>query len=215
MARRNKRASMREGPLSDLFRSTAEDAPVDPPEAPRYGRQDPAEAKKVQDEEPQAAGPVDAGDPPPPATAQGAVPPTTPPTGERRRWLLFIVGFLVVTIAVMTWPAIDPGLRTFYDRTIASQAGRDSPFSLWGQVPSLEPIRMVLLAATGTLAIAFAFIPKSKSLVQLAALSAALLILLQLTLHHWFYLYIVWFYPLLLIALAASPARSSQPAPAR
>jgi hypothetical protein len=160
-------------------------------------------------------GPVTAGDPPPPATAQGAVPPTTPPTGERRRWLLFIVGFLVVTIAVMTWPAIDPGLRTFYDRTIASQAGRDSPFSLWGQVPSLEPIRMVLLAATGTLAIAFAFIPKSKSLVQLAALSAALLILLQLTLHHWFYLYIVWFYPLLLIALAASPARSSQPAPAR
>jgi len=46
MARRNKRASMREGPLSDLFRSTTEDAPVDPPEAPRYGREDPAEAKK-------------------------------------------------------------------------------------------------------------------------------------------------------------------------
>ena len=47
MARRNKRASMREGPLSDLFRSTSEDAPVDPPEAPRYGREDPAEAKKA------------------------------------------------------------------------------------------------------------------------------------------------------------------------
>ncbi len=51
MARRNKRASMREGPLSDLFRSTAEDAPVDPPEAPRYGRQDPAEAKKAEAEQ--------------------------------------------------------------------------------------------------------------------------------------------------------------------
>jgi cell division protein FtsZ len=37
---------MREGPLSDLFRSTSEDAPMDPPEAPRYGRQDPAEAQK-------------------------------------------------------------------------------------------------------------------------------------------------------------------------
>ncbi len=34
MARRNKRASMREGPLADLFRSTSEDAPEDPPEAP-------------------------------------------------------------------------------------------------------------------------------------------------------------------------------------
>ncbi len=30
---RRKRASMREGPLSDLFRSTSDDAPVDPPEA--------------------------------------------------------------------------------------------------------------------------------------------------------------------------------------
>ena len=32
MARRNKRASMREGPLADLFRSTEE--PDDPPEPP-------------------------------------------------------------------------------------------------------------------------------------------------------------------------------------
>ncbi len=51
MARRNKRASMREGPLADLFRSTSEDAPADPPEAPRYGRQDPAEAKKAEAEQ--------------------------------------------------------------------------------------------------------------------------------------------------------------------
>ena len=102
----------------------------------------------------------------------------------------------------MTWPAIDPGLKTFYDRTIASQAGRESPFSIWGQT-SLEPIRIAILAGTAALSIAFAFVPRHKSLVQLAALSSALLIALQLTLHHWFYLYIVWFYPLLLVALAA------------
>jgi cell division protein FtsZ len=82
MARRNKRASMREGPLSDLFRSTAEDTPMDPPEAPRYGRQDPADAKKQQDEGAEPAGPAAAGDPPSPATAQGMVPPTASPTGE-------------------------------------------------------------------------------------------------------------------------------------
>jgi cell division protein FtsZ len=42
---------MREGPLSDLFRSTGADAPEDPPEAPRgprYGREDPAEARKAE-----------------------------------------------------------------------------------------------------------------------------------------------------------------------
>jgi cell division protein FtsZ len=81
MARRNKRASMREGPLSDLFRSTAEDAPADPPEAPRYGRQDPAEAKKAQDEEPQAAGPV-AGDDSSSSQAAGEEPSPTPPAAE-------------------------------------------------------------------------------------------------------------------------------------
>src|SRR3954469_18458016 len=82
MSKRNKRASMREGPLSDLFRSTADDAPIDPPEAPRYGREDPAEAKKGQDEGDRPAGPADAGDPPSPATAQEMVPPTTSPTGD-------------------------------------------------------------------------------------------------------------------------------------
>ena len=63
MARRNKRASMREGPLSDLFRSTSDDAPIDPPEAPRYGRDDPAEARKAEEETvpaPREEPPVDA-----------------------------------------------------------------------------------------------------------------------------------------------------------
>jgi hypothetical protein len=145
----------------------------------------------------------------------------------RRPTLLFILGFLLVSVAVMLWPALDPGLKTFYDRTIATQAGRSSPFSIWGQAPSLEPIRIALLVLTGALSIAFAFVPRRKSLVQLAALSAALLILLQLTLHHWFYLYVVWWFPLLLVALAGieesratdpqpepAPARTSQPVPA-
>jgi cell division protein FtsZ len=52
MARRNKRASMREGPLADLFRSTSDNAPEDPPEAPRYGRVDPAEARKAEADAP-------------------------------------------------------------------------------------------------------------------------------------------------------------------
>lgn len=117
--------------------------------------------------------------------------------------LFFVLGFVVVTVAVLIWPAIDPGLKTFYDRTIATQSGRESPFSIWGQAPSLEPLRIALLVGTGALSLLFAFIPRRKSLVQLAALSAALVISLQLTLHHWFYLYIVWFFPLMLVALAA------------
>jgi uncharacterized BrkB/YihY/UPF0761 family membrane protein len=117
----------------------------------------------------------------------------------------------------MLWPAIDPGLQAFYDRTIAFQSGRDSPFSIWGQVPSLEPLRIAILAATGALSLLLAFRPRRKSLVQVAALGAALLIALQLTMQHWFYLYIVWFYPLLLIAMAATTATGEErePSPAR
>jgi hypothetical protein len=118
-----------------------------------------------------------------------------------RHAALFVLGFALVTAAAITWPLINPGFHTFYERTIAAQAGRSSPFSIWGQVESLEPLRVAILAATGVLAIALAFVPRKKSLLQVAAFSAALMLGVQLTLHHWFYLYIVWFFPLLMIAL--------------
>jgi len=60
---RRKRASMREGPLSELFRSTSDDAPLDPPEAPEAEETSPPVAddaesaperlKRVFSEEPQ------------------------------------------------------------------------------------------------------------------------------------------------------------------
>jgi hypothetical protein len=117
--------------------------------------------------------------------------------------LTFGVSFLLTVAVLLAWPAIDPGLHTFYNRTIAYQADRNSPFSIWGQAPGLERIRIAILAGTGVLALSFAFWPWRKTLTQVAALSAALLIALQLTAQHWFYLYIVWFYPLLLLALTS------------
>jgi hypothetical protein len=155
-----------------------------------------------------AAGPVGAGDPPPPAVAKassGAVPPAPPPAAAA-----FVLAFALTAFALLLWPAIDPGLGTVWDRTIVYQAGRDSPFSIWGQVPSSEPLRIAILASVVALSLTFAFRPKEKQLFQVAALGAALLIGLQLTMHHWFYLYIVWFYPLLLLAMVASePERRS------
>ncbi len=139
-----------------------------------------------------------------------------------RHWLLkrssrtrFVLAFAAVVAVLMAWPAITPGLATFYQRTIAYQAHRDSPFSIWGQVPGLEPLRIAILVCVGGLAIALAFRPRVKSLTQLAAFGAALLIGIQLTAEHWFYLYIVWFFPLLLVAMAgASPAVRESLAPA-
>jgi hypothetical protein len=149
---------------------------------------------------------------------------TFSPAGPAGRALgpagLTLGAFAAVAAALLLWPALDPGLATLWDRTIAYQADRDSPFSIWGQVPSLEPLRLALLVAVAALAALLAFRPRPKTLQQVAALGAALLIGLQLTAEHWFYLYVVWFYPLLLVAMATSerapsPARSSRPGPAR
>ncbi|MGB7589475.1 MAG: hypothetical protein WBM00_12295 [Solirubrobacterales bacterium] len=125
--------------------------------------------------------------------------------------LTFTAAFLGVVGLLLLWPAIDPGLSTVWGRTIAYQAGRDSPFSIWGQVPGLEPIRTALLIATGALALALAFRPRRKALTQVAALAAALLIALQIAAQHWFYLYIVWFYPLLLIAISGAGRKPATP----
>jgi hypothetical protein len=155
------------------------------------------------------AGPVGTGDPPPPAVAKassGAVPPAPPPAGAT-----FVIAFVLTAVALLVWPAIDPGLHTVYDRTIAYQAGRDSPFSIWGQVAGLEPLRIAVLIAVATLSLIFAFRPKQKQLFQVAALGAALLIGVQLTMHHWFYLYIVWFYPMLLVAMTSLERQSGTP----
>jgi Glycosyltransferase family 87 len=119
-----------------------------------------------------------------------------------RKLAIFTAAFAATTVALLLWPALNPGLHTVYDRTIAYQADRDSPFSIWGQAPSLEPLRIAILVGVGAMAIAFAIWPRQKRLTQVAALGAALLIGLQLTAQHWFYLYIVWFYPLLLVAIA-------------
>jgi hypothetical protein len=42
-----------------------------------------------------------------------------------------------------------------------------------------------------------------KTEVQVAALGAAVLLALQLVVSHWFYLYVVWFTPFVLVALFA------------
>jgi hypothetical protein len=130
---------------------------------------------------------------------------------KRRSVVLFAVGFGLFTLVALLWPALDPGPATVFDRTIGYQSGRDSPFSIWGQAPSLEPLRIAILAGAATLSFLLAFVPRRKSPVQVAALSAALLIAIQLTMQHWFYLYIVWFYPPLLVALASLESRSPTP----
>ena len=95
----------------------------------------------------------------------------------------------------------DGGLREIYDRSVGYQASRPSPFSVWGQHEALDWLQTVVQAATVALALAVALVPRRKTPIQLAALAAAILIAVQLGVTHWFYLYVVWFAPLVFVAL--------------
>ena len=118
----------------------------------------------------------------------------------------FAAIFIATTVLVLMHPAIDPGLATFWDRTFGKQLGRESPFSIWGQVSGLAPLQAAVTVGALGLAVAVAFVPRRRSLVQIAALAAAVLIATELTLEHWFYLYIPWFFGLLIVAIAARSA---------
>jgi hypothetical protein len=131
------------------------------------------------------------------------------PLFARRRPVVFAAA-LVVVLAVTVLPFIvDGGATEAYDRTIAYQAGRDSPFSVWGQT-DLDWLQTIVRAAAGALAVLVAFVPRRRDVRQVAALGAAVLIALQLPVDHWFYLYVVWFVPFVLVASFGAIA---QPAP--
>jgi hypothetical protein len=128
---------------------------------------------------------------------------------------VFAAGFLAATLVVMAETLLDPGLSTFWDRTVGNQAGRDSPFSIWGQEPSLDWLHAGVKAFAAALALLVAVRPRFRTPVTVAALGAAVMIAVELTVEHWFYLYVPWFFGFLLVAwLAREPEdeRPGQPA---
>jgi hypothetical protein len=131
-----------------------------------------------------------------------------------RRLTAFLLAFLA-TVLIVCAPLVLNGedLSTVWDRTIGFQSSRGSPFSVWGYPGGLgASAQHVWQAFAAFLALALAFIPRRRDLAGLAALCAAILIALQLGVTHWFYLYIAWFFPLVMLALLApAPVRSPPP----
>jgi len=144
----------------------------------------------------------------------------TYPGYDLRRLLRFALGFAAATVLAFSILLLEPSLwdalRTFWHRTIGFQAGRDSPFSIWGWgqyhargIPDLGVLQPAVEVAAVALAALLAFFPRRKGPVQLAALTAAVLVAFQLTLTHWFYLYLPWVAPFVLLWLLL-PAPAGQ-----
>jgi hypothetical protein len=148
---------------------------------------------------------------------------TYPDARRPRSVLAYAAGFVVATLAVFSILLLEPNplhaARVFYDRTFPTQIGRQSPFSLWdwrqyhAGLPDLHVLQHVLQGFLVVGALVVAFVPRRKTPLQLAALSAALLLGFELVLTHWFYAYLVWFFPFVVFAIL-SPAAARAPAEA-
>ena len=91
--------------------------------------------------------------------------------------------------------------RLFYERTIAYQGARETPWTIFGQLPVLKFLRQPLLATVILLAFIVAVWPRRRTMRRLAAFSAALVIGFQLTTNYWFYPYVTWFEPFVFLAV--------------
>ena len=126
-----------------------------------------------------------------------------PPT---RKLVTFVIGY-VATIGLAMLPVLlSNDWHWFWAHTIDYQATRPAPFSLWGlwggYRQTLHLPEHIVLGAAVALGLAAPFLPRGeRTHVEVAALGAAIIIALQCGITYWFYLYIVWFFPLVVIAL--------------
>lgn len=124
---------------------------------------------------------------------------------ERRSSTRTAVAF-GITVGVAILILLPPGgIAEMYDRTLGYQLSRSDIFSAWALHPGLEPLKVAVEVVVCGLAVLVAFRPRGRrTLAQVAALAASLMIAVQLPAVHWFYLYIVWFFPLVLVAVAGA-----------
>jgi hypothetical protein len=126
--------------------------------------------------------------------------------GARRRPIVdFLLGGLGVVLLTF-WVVLLDGrpveaARLLFEKTIAFQGARETPWTIFSQVPALGFLQQPLLAAVILLAFIVAVWPRKRTMRRLAAFSAALVIGFQLTTNYWFYPYVTWFEPFVFLAL--------------
>lgn len=130
-----------------------------------------------------------------------------------------LAGFVIAAGASFAIFMPSGGLQEVWSHTIGYQLTRSDIFSIWALHPTLAPIKVALEGFAVILSVAVAFRPRgARTPAQVAALGAAVIVAVQLPALHWFYLYIPWFLPLMLVAVlgenpvVAEPGMVDRPA---
>jgi hypothetical protein len=136
---------------------------------------------------------------------------------RRRSMIIYVIAYVAAVVVAMLPVLLTGDLHYFWHDSIAYQASRPAPFSIWGLWGGYQqglhlPERIVLGAAV-VLGLVSPLLPRGeRTMVEVAALGAAIIILLQMGITYWFYLYIVWFFPLVVIALVLAHPDRRRPA---
>ena len=148
------------------------------------------------------------------------------PERRLRPTLVFAAAFVLTSLAAFSILLLDGhplgAAHEFWKRTLSWQIDRESPFSIWdwrqyhAGLPDLHLLQRALEGLLLVGAVVVYFFPRRKSPLQLAALTAALLVGAEIVLTHWYYAYLPWFFPFAAIAVlapAAEPVRAAVRAP--
>jgi hypothetical protein len=137
-----------------------------------------------------------------------------------RRGLAYSVPFAVSMLVPMLLVLLNHDWSFFFQDTIKYQATRPAPFSIWGLwgntfggvTSSLIVEQRIWQGLTVLGALLVMYFPRGdRDIVTVAALGGALMIAVECCLTYWFYLYIAWFFPLVIIALVlAYPSVESE-----
>lgn len=135
---------------------------------------------------------------------------------RRRGVIVFALAYALAIVVPMLPVLLSGDWHWFWNDTISYQAGRPAPFSIWGlwggYRQTLHLPEHIVLGAAVALGLAAPLLPRgNRTLVEVAALGAAIIIGLQLGITYWFYLYIVWFFPLVVIALVLAHPDAREP----
>ena len=141
--------------------------------------------------------------------------------GSLRSRRATILGFTAGVLVLCSMVALDAdGIRLFWDRTISYQLGRVTPMSVWTLGTyhpgwwDLRPVQHALQIAAGLGVVALVVFPRRrKDAAGVAAFAAAVVIAAQIVASYWFYPYICWWLPAVMIALL-TPRAAAAPVPA-
>jgi hypothetical protein len=135
----------------------------------------------------------------------------------RRAHLVRFGAGLVVACALAAVPVlVHTSPAVLFHSLVAWEPANHTPFSVWGLLdPKAHSYGVYLAQSLGRsaaliMALALALRPQRRTVPQLAALGAAVLIALQLPANYWLFTYASWFIPFVFVALFA-PVTAAMP----